>query len=141
MPNFLTIHKQSNLVSGVVTSSQAPRETSEFKFLPATDKILNILDKWQGHNPGLSIDLGDLMTRSEYLHDYVTRNRVDKSQAPKAKPQRIYYRDEQSEKIVDRLSSVLAWIAENPTADVYQLSDAFSMGTSAAKAYLLASQT
>lgn len=136
MPNFLTVNKQSNLVSGVVTSSSTPRDTSEIKFLPATDKILDVLYKWQGNNPSLCLDLGDLMTRSGYLADYVVRSRKDKFQAPKAKPQRQYYRDEQVEKTTDRLAAVCSWIDEHPAADAHELADAFGMGMAAAKAYM-----
>ncbi|MBL4860318.1 MULTISPECIES: hypothetical protein [Stutzerimonas stutzeri subgroup] len=136
MPNYFVINKPSNLVLTVVSLKYTPAETKVEKFIPASDRAIAALDKWLKANPGMLIDVGDLMSRSKYLEDYVVRTRNDKSQTPKATPQRIYYRDEQIEKHVDRLTAVCNWIAEHPEADEHGLSEAFGMGTVAAKAYL-----
>ena len=135
MANYFVINKPSNLILKVITLKYSPAETKVEKFIPASDKAITVLDKWLLGNPGLLMDVGDLMSRSKYVDDYVVRS-VDEFQAPVAIPQRIYYRDEQIEKHVDRLTAVCNWIAEHPEADEHGLSEAFGMGTVAAKAYL-----
>lgn len=138
MPNFMTIDKSSNLILSVISLKGLPAETREHKFIPATDKAISVLDKWMLQNPGLLMDVGDLMSRTQYINDYIIRTRKDKAQAPRSNPQRQYYRAEQPEKLVDRKSAIDSWICANPDANEHDLSIAFGMGTVAAKAYLLA---
>lgn len=132
MPNFFIVNKPSNLILDVVALKSSPADSKDQKFIPATDKAITILDKWLIRNPGLLMDVGDLMSRSPYVNDFVSAKRKHS-----AAPQRQYYREEQIEKTVDRLASVCEWITEHPNADEHDLSEAFGMGTVAAKAYLL----
>lgn len=136
MANYFVINKPSNLILKVITLKYSPAETKVEKFIPASDKAITVLDKWLLGNPGLLMDVGDLMSRSKYVDDYVVRTRVDKFQAPVATPQRLYYRDEQTEKHVDRLTTVCNWITNHPDANEHDLNEVFGMGAVAAKAYL-----
>jgi hypothetical protein len=131
MANYLVVNKPSNLILTVVSFRYKPTNTKVEMFIPASDKAIHIVDKWMLNNPGLLMDIGDLMSRSPYVHDYIKANRN-----PSASPEKQYYRTEQVEKTVDRLTSIRAWIAEHPESDEYELNDMFNTGMSAAKAYL-----
>ncbi len=137
MPNYFIINKPSNLILKVISLKHSPAETKVEKYVPASDKTIAVLDKWLLGNPGLLMDIGDLMSRSEYVEDYIVRTRKDKSQVPVAKPQRLYYREEQIEKYADRLTTVCNWIANHPDANENDLNEVFGMGVVAAKAYLV----
>ncbi|MGR6586024.1 hypothetical protein [Stutzerimonas sp. R75] len=135
--NYFVINKPSNLVLTVVSLKYSPADTKVEKFISASDRAISTLDKWMLNNPGLLIDVGDLMSRSEYTADCVVLSRSDKSQSPASVPQRHYYREEQVEKSLDRSTTVSNWIAHHPDADVHDLSEFFGMGLVAAKAYLV----
>lgn len=132
MPNFFIVNKPSNLILNVVVFKSSPADSKDHKFIPAKDKAIAILDKWMIKNPGLMMDIGDLMSRSPYIADYVSAKRKHS-----AMPQRQYYREEQFEKTADRLSAICMWITEHPDADEHDLNEVFNTGTVAAKAYLL----
>ena len=131
MANYLVVNKPSNLILTVVSFKYRPTDTKVEMFIPASDKAITILDKWMLNNSGLLMDVGDLMSRSPYVADYISAQRN-----PSASPQRQYYRAEQIEKTVDRLTAIRAWIAENPDCDEHGLNEMFNTGMSAAKAYL-----
>jgi len=77
------------------------------------------------------MDIGDLMSRCPYISDYVTGGKQTR-----AKAQRIAYRAEQPERIVDREALIVEWIGHHPGADEYALHDQFNTGVVAARAYL-----
>lgn len=136
MPNYIIVNKPSNLILKVISLKYSPAETKVEKYIPASDKAIAVLDKWLLGNPGLLMDVGDLMSRSKYVNDYVIRTHIHQVQEPEATPQRLYYRNEQIEKTADRLTAVCNWINNHPDANEHDLSEVFGMGVVAAMAYL-----
>ncbi len=69
--NYLVIHKPSNTVTGVVTSSKTPTETPSSRFILASDKVLDTFFKLKAKSPDRAVELGQLMLVSDYVRDVV----------------------------------------------------------------------
>ncbi|MFC5696521.1 hypothetical protein ACFPU0_13245 [Pseudomonas sp. GCM10022186] len=132
MANYFVVNTASNLIIDVVATSYSPQDNKIKKFVKANEKALTLYYKWLDHNPDALMDIGDLMARSDYINDQV----VD-GKAAKVKPQRLSYRDKQTEAPVENRAAIIAaWIADNPSKDAYELNDVFACGMTAARAYI-----
>lgn len=129
--NYFVVSSSSNLIIEVVSTSYTPRNTNSIRFIPATAKSLDVYYKWLSRNSTILMDVVDLASRCAYINDYITNGRETR-----AKAQRIAYRAEQPERIVDREALVVEWIKNSPDADEYDLHDALNTGVVAARAYL-----
>lgn len=130
--NYFVVNNASNLIIGVVATSYTPQDSKIKKFVKANERALTLFYKWLDHNPDALMDIGDLMARSDYIHDQV----VDGKSA-KVKSQRLNYRAPQvTPTPEDRYSTIRDWLRFNPGADEYNLDDVFQCGIVAARAYL-----
>ena len=129
--NYFVVNRPSNLIIDVTTTSYTPEDTNLKKFVLASDKALDIYFKWMKASPGELMDIGDLMSRSQLVKDVISNGR-----SGKATPRRFRYRDGQQSVEADRLSTIVAWIKANPTADEYNLDDVFRTGILVAREYL-----
>lgn len=64
--NYLSIHRQSNLVHGVVATSAVPAASRTVRFIPAPDSVLDKYYKLAQKLPGL-VPVGDLAAASPYF--------------------------------------------------------------------------
>jgi hypothetical protein len=78
------------------------------------------------------IDIGDLMSRSGYISDQVSKGKTGK-----AKPVPIRHVNERESTVpTDRESTIRHWVENNPNADHHDLSEVFFTGLLVAKSYL-----
>lgn len=129
--NYFVVSSASNLIIEVVSTSYTPRNTSSVKFIPANAKSLDVYYRWLTRNSTVLMDIVDLASRCPYINDYVTNGKETR-----AKAQRISYRAEQPERIVDRETLIVEWIKSSPGADEHALHEVFNTGVIAARAYL-----
>ncbi|RMS30711.1 hypothetical protein ALP70_01081 [Pseudomonas savastanoi] len=64
--NYLTVHKQSNLVQSVIASSSTPTDTPVVRFIPAPDALLDKFYKLAQKLKHL-VPVGDLAAVSPYF--------------------------------------------------------------------------
>lgn len=69
MPNFLVIHKQSQLITSVVTSSSPPKPDSDREFHAASEILLTKYYKLKSkaNRQGVLVSVGDLANVSPYF--------------------------------------------------------------------------
>lgn len=130
--NYLVIHRQSNLITGIVASSTIPRDTAEYRFIEATDAALTKYRRLQEMaGDHIDIDIGELMQASPNVYDTLVNGK-----SGDARPIRRRLRAEAALKAENREQDVKEYIAFNPHTTVEQLADHFLMGDAAAQAYL-----
>ncbi|WP_454252842.1 hypothetical protein [Pseudomonas sp. Marseille-Q7302] len=130
--NYIVIHRQSNLITGIVASSTIPRDTDQYRFIEATDAAITKyrrLQEMAGDNT--DIDIGELMKLSPNVFDALVAGK-----SGDARPIRQRLRAEATPKYEDREKAVREYIASHPQITVDALADHFLMGDAAARAYL-----
>lgn len=133
MPNYIVVHKPSQLIKNVITSSALPTPDNEHSFHEASIIVLNHYYKLhkKAHLKGVRVSVGDLMNACPSFMDQVSNGPVSKVQLVSTR-----IRNELTPAVVDRESSIKSWIHQNPTADVHDLSGMFLTGTVVATAYI-----
>jgi hypothetical protein len=125
------MHRGSNLVINVTNQTEQPTDTATHRHIPANDKSLTHLLSISRQNSTL-IDIGDLMSRSGYIADQVSKGKTGK-----AKPVTTRYVNERESTVpTDRESTIRHWIVNNPSADHHDLSEVFFTGSLVAKSYI-----
>lgn len=131
--NYIVIHRQSNLITGIVASSTIPRDTDQYRFIEATDAAIikyRRLQEMAGDNT--DIDIGELMKLSPNVFDALVSGK-----SGDARPLRQRLRKQEVPKAIQcRQQEVVEYIATHPGAIMQSLSERFLMGDAAAKAYL-----
>lgn len=69
MANYFIVNTPSNLITDIVATSYTPQNTKLKTFIKATDKALDIYYGWCEKNPDLCPDLGEIVSRCQYLQD------------------------------------------------------------------------
>ena len=133
MSNFIVVHKPSQLILKVITSSSPPTPDEYHRFYAASTTTLNKFYKLviKARRNGVQVTVGDLMNDCPSFREQVSNGKQGKAQLVT-----IRYRKESTPAVVDRQSTIRDWIKANPDADVHDLSDKFLTGTMVAKAYL-----
>ncbi|MGP0171659.1 hypothetical protein ACSVIJ_07225 [Pseudomonas sp. NCHU5208] len=65
--NYFVVHKQSNLIVNVISTSGFPQTSTEHKFIRANDKSLDVYHLWLAKHPDLCPDIGDIAVKAPYL--------------------------------------------------------------------------
>jgi len=133
MPNYIVIHKPSQLIKAVITTSFSPTPDDKHSFHAASSAVLDRYYKLKTKaiHQGVLVSAGELMNACPSFKDQISNGRVGKVQ-----PVTTRIRNELTPADVDRESSIEHWISTNPNAVHHDLSDKFLTGTLAAKAYL-----
>ncbi|WP_143515829.1 hypothetical protein [Pseudomonas sp. R37(2017)] len=133
MSNFIVVHKPSQLILKVITSSLPPKPDDDHSFHEASIIVLNHFYKLhkKALTRGVLVSVGELMDSCPSFSEQISGNRHSK-----AKLVNTRIRNEQTPTSVDRESSIKHWIASNPDANHHHLSDVFLTGTMVAEAYL-----
>ncbi|WP_323149393.1 hypothetical protein [Pseudomonas oryzihabitans] len=125
---YFILHKNSNLITGFITSSVPPAKSKHYCFVPASEKIVDSYFKWLSKNGDICPDLGDLALKSKYLNDQVN---------PKGSELRTTVpRYTEDVAPSSREATIASWIAQYPNTDEYALNDKFLCGITVARAYL-----
>ena len=64
--NYFVVHRQSNLIVNIITTSDKPSSTDELAFYLASDKALDTYNKYLSKSDTLP-DIGYLMDKHPYL--------------------------------------------------------------------------
>lgn len=132
MPTYLVIHKPSNLVTGTVSTSYTPQTSEFYSFVLANEKALNAYYKWVQKNQDICPDIGEIISKSDYLKDCL---QTGKAVAVRENLNQRY-REPSPTPFEDREALISSFITSYPDADIYDLVDKFLCGTTVAKAYL-----
>lgn len=125
---YFILHKNSNLIAGLISSSFPPAKSKHYRFIPASEKSVDNYFKWLSKNGDICPDLGDLALKSKYLNDQVN---------PKGSELRTTVpRYTEDVAPSSREATIASWIAQYPNADEHALNDKFLCGVTVAKAYL-----
>lgn len=125
---YFILHKQSNLVAGIITSSYTPAKSDHYRFIPASEKSVDSYFKWLSKNGDICPDFGDLALKSKYLNDQVNPKDSElRTTVPR-------YTEDVAPS--SREATIASWIAQYPNADEHALNDKFLCGVTVAKAYL-----
>lgn len=131
--NYIVIHRPSQLIQKVVTSSIQPAPNNEYGFIEASSRVLNNYYKLhkKALTKGVQVSVGELMDSCPGFMEQVSNGCVGKV---KLVTTRI--RNELTPTVVDRESTIRDWVYQNPDAGVHDLAGKFLTGTVVAKAYL-----
>lgn len=130
--NYIVIHRQSNLITGIIASSTIPRDSGEYRFIEMSDAAMTKYRRLQElSDDETDIDVGALMQASPNVYDAIVGGR-----SGDARPIRRRLRAEAAPKYENREQDVQDYIAFNPHITVEALADHFLMGDAAAQAYL-----
>ena len=131
--NYICIHKPSQLIQKVITSSSAPKSDKDHSFYEASIVVLNHYYKLhkKALSKGVQVSVGDLMNSSPTFREQISGTKQSKVQLVNTR-----YRNESTPTFVDREATIKHWIEQNPNAGVHDLSDKFLTGTMVASAYL-----
>lgn len=137
--NYFVLHSPSNLIVNLIASTYPPRDSEQYKFIKATDKVIVHYYKWLSNNPTLCPDIGEIIARSKYLQDSfstgkakaVSQNLNQRYREPSVVS--VSYQDHAAE----REQQVREFIVSHPEATALDVSDVFLCGMVVAKAYLL----
>lgn len=131
--NYICIHKPSQLIQKVITSSTPPTPDNDHSFHEASIIVLNHFYKLhkKAIAKGVQVSVGELMHSCPSFHDQVSNGKQGKVQLVTTR-----IRNELTPTSVDRESSIQHWVNNNPDANHHDLSDKFLTGTLVAKAYL-----
>lgn len=132
MANYFVVNTPSNLIVGVVTTSYSPEGSATKKFILANDKALDRYYKEMSKNPETLLDVGELMLKSPFIAEQVTRGR----KASPTKSQRPRAEQGFNSSSMSRIELVQHWIKNHPLADEYALDAALGLGIVAARAYI-----
>jgi hypothetical protein len=125
---YFILHKNSNLITGFITSSFPPAKSEHYRFIPASEKSVDSYFKWLSKNGDICPDLGDLALKSKYLNDQVNPKGSElRSTVPR-------YTEDVAPS--SREATIASWIAQYPNADEHALNDKFLCGVTVARAYL-----
>ena len=132
--NYIVLHKPSQLIVKVITSSTPPPPDGDHSFHEASIIVLNHYYKLhkKALSKGVQVSVGDLMHSCPSFHDQVSKGKQGRVQLVTS---RIRKEGEPTPPD-ERQSTIRHWVKANPNADVNDLSDKFLTGTLAAKAYL-----
>lgn len=133
--NYLVLNRPSNLITGVVASQSAPRDSRTTLFIPANETALKVYYRWLSKNPGLCPDVGEVAARSASVREHLTRARSGDAQ-PVSENLNRRYREPAPAKVEDREGSIREYILAHPDADPWALHDRFQCGSTAGAAYL-----
>lgn len=137
MSNYLIVHVSSNLVTGIVSSSSAPTDSVEYKFLPANERAISVYLNYITKQTDRLPDVGEILARCEYLNSIMIEKHSCKLNYPVCTPKPIRYRNESIKTSHENRESTDAeWIRLNTSADVDDLCEVFCCGSVTAKAYL-----
>lgn len=129
--NYLIIHKASNLITGVITTSFKPKNSTTHKLVAANAKTLDAYYKWLDKNPNSCPDVCDLATKSKHLSDQLNPKGVKVfATAPREHWEPL------PPAANAREASIASWIDLHPSANEHDLHDRFNTGLLAALAYL-----
>lgn len=126
--NYFILHRGSNLVAGVLSSSVPPARSNEYKFIAANDKTLNAYFKFKTKHSDLCPDLGELIAKSNHLKDKL--NPQGHTLLP------TIPREIKEATTTSREAVICSWLTLHPTATEYDLHDKFGCGVVAGRAYL-----
>lgn len=132
MATYFVINAPSNLIISVVSTSYSPADTKLTRFVLASEKSLTAYYKYCKKNPDLLMDIGELMSRSPYVSDQVSKGRTGT-----ATVQRNRYREEAVCKPVNREEKIRCWIEAHPSANAWDLDYEFCLGITVARAYMV----
>jgi hypothetical protein len=136
LSNFIVIHKPSQLILKVITSSTAPKPDQDHSFYEASIIVLNHYYKLhkKALSKGVQVSVGELMHSCPSFHDQVSKGKQGRVQLVTS---RIRKESEPTPPSPDeRQSTIRDWITSNPTAGVDDLSSKFLTGSVVASAYL-----
>jgi predicted nucleic acid-binding OB-fold protein len=133
MPNYLAIHKKSQLILKVITTSHTPTPDEHHEFHPVSTTVLNRYYKLatKSLRNGVQVTVGELMAACPSFME-----QISKGEQGKVKLVTTRIRKELTPVPDDRLFSIQRWVINNPDGNNHDLSDAFNTGAVAAKAYL-----
>jgi hypothetical protein len=81
--NYLTINKQSNLVTNVIASSFKPRNSKTICFIPVGDKVLDKFYSLTNKYSEFLLDVGELAKHSPSVLEALQGNRTVSQTAAK----------------------------------------------------------
>ena len=128
---YFILNKNSNIIQGFISSSFPPAKSEQYKFIPASDKTLDLYFKWIKKNPESYPDICDLASKSKYLSEefnpsgrktFPTFPKEDWEPSPPAANARE--------------AAIASWLDLHPKADEHDLSEQFNTGVVAARAYI-----
>lgn len=128
---YFILNKNSNLITGFISSSFPPAKNDQYKFILASDKTLDLYFKWIKKNPESYPDICDLASKSKYLSEEFNPNgrktfptfpKEDWEPSPPAANARE--------------AAIASWLDLHPKACENDLSEQFNTGLVAAKAYI-----
>lgn len=131
MTMYFSINTPSNLITDVISTSYTPTDSKLTKFILVNDKSLTAYYKYCKKNPGLLMDIGELMSKSPHVNDQVKKGRTGT-----ATPKTQRLRDDPVCKHVSREDQIAHWIDQHPSATPWDLDFEFCLGITAAKAYM-----
>jgi|GEM_PF-5650093 len=129
--NFFVIHRHSNLVAGIVASSTKPKDNDQYRFVIATDRVLDRHQRLRDSHES-EIDIGNIMAISDGVHDQIVTTTSGVATPKNPRPRAIQYEPSED----PRLDQVLAFLADHPDATWQELDDVFLMGSLVAQAYI-----
>lgn len=67
--NYLHLHRQSNLITSVISSSTTPTSTDSSLFIPVSDRVLSTYYKLKSKTP--LVDVGSLAKLSPSVFEFL----------------------------------------------------------------------
>ncbi|MER2096610.1 MAG: hypothetical protein ABS977_06830 [Pseudomonas qingdaonensis] len=136
MSNYIVVHKPSQLILKIVTSSTPPTPDKNHSFHEASIIALNHYYKLHKRalTKGVQVSIGELMHSCPSFHDQVSKGKQSKVQLATTRIRKEC--EPTTPSLIDRESTIREWVFNNPDVNHNDLSDKFLTGTLVAKAYL-----
>lgn len=136
MSNYVCIHKPSQLIQKIITSSTQPTDDNDHSFHEVSVIVLNsyyALYK-KALAKGVQVSVGDLMNSSPSFMNQISKGKQSKVQLVTTRIRNECVATPPSAD--ERQLTIRDWIVGNRNAGIHDLSDKFLTGTVVASAYL-----